>query len=97
MWQLMAVIVSAVTHDVDHPGNTNLYEINSESMLAMLYNDHAVLENHHCATAFQIMRRPANNIMKDLGKPVAQVRSTRNGHNNSSFTLLSSLQLTAIF
>ena len=72
--QLLAVIVSAVTHDVDHPGNTNLYEMNSESALAMLYNDHAVLENHHCATAFQIMRRPSNNILRGLTKPTAQVR-----------------------
>ena len=38
----------------------------------MIYNDHAVLENHHCSTAFQVMRRPANNILAGLPKPMAQ-------------------------
>ena len=66
--QLFSVILSAVVHDVDHPGNTNMFEINSQSNLALLYNDQSVLENHHCSTAFQVMRRPASNIFGELDK-----------------------------
>lgn len=66
--QLFSVILSAVVHDVDHPGNTNMFEINSQSNLALLYNDQSVLENHHCSTAFQLMRKPASNIFGELDK-----------------------------
>lgn len=69
--QLFGVILSAVVHDVDHPGNTNMFEINSQSSLALLYNDQSVLENHHCSTAFQLMRKPTSNIFAQLDKTVA--------------------------
>lgn len=69
--QLFGVILSAVVHDVDHPGNTNMFEINSQSSLALLYNDQSVLENHHCSTAFQLMRKPTSNIFAHLDKTVA--------------------------
>lgn len=69
--QLFGVILSAVVHDVDHPGNTNMFEINSQSQLALLYNDQSVLENHHCSTAFQLMRKPTSNIFAQLDKNVA--------------------------
>jgi GAF domain-containing protein len=61
-----SMMCSAVVHDVDHPGNTNLFEINSCSELALLYNDIGVLENHHCATAFRIMRLPGLDIFGQL-------------------------------
>ena len=40
---------------MDHPGNNNLYEVKTNSKLAVLYNDQAVLENHHAATFFFLM------------------------------------------
>ncbi|CAE7749056.1 Pde4a, partial [Symbiodinium microadriaticum] len=36
------------------------------SELALLYNDTAVLENHHCATAFRLMRLPGLDIFQHL-------------------------------
>jgi hypothetical protein len=75
--QLFGVVLSAVVHDVDHPGNTNMFEINSSSQLALLYNDQSVLESHHCSTAFQLMRKPATNIFVGLSKPIAmELRKT---------------------
>ena len=41
-------------HDVDHRGKTNQFLCNSFDPLALLYNDKAVLENHHAATAFRL-------------------------------------------
>lgn len=70
-YQQFAILISAVVHDVDHPGNTNLFEINSASELALRYNDSAVLENHHCSTAFRLMRKPNMQVLSTLPKIIA--------------------------
>ena len=36
---IVSSLVAAVIHDVDHPGKTNAFLINSGSKLALLYND----------------------------------------------------------
>jgi hypothetical protein len=61
--QLLAVILSAIAHDVDHPGNANQFEINAQSQLSVMYKVQAVLESHHCATTFQVLRRSKNNFL----------------------------------
>jgi len=50
----VACLLAAAVHDVDHRGKTNQYLSNSLDPLAVLYNDKAVLENHHAATAFRL-------------------------------------------
>jgi 3'5'-cyclic nucleotide phosphodiesterase len=52
----LATLLSAVCHDVDHPGMNNAFETNSLSPLALRYNDQSVLEMHHAATMFQLLR-----------------------------------------
>jgi hypothetical protein len=52
---IFALLISALCHDIDHPGNTNSYEINSMSKRALIYNDISVLENHHCAVTFDLL------------------------------------------
>lgn len=75
--QVFAILLSAVVHDVDHPGNTNLFEINSQSELALRYNDQSVLENHHCSTAFRIMRKPNMQVLAYMPKAIAvEIRKT---------------------
>ena len=64
--QAFALLVSALCHDLDHPGHTNAFEVNSDSDLALIYNDTSVLENHHCATASMVMREEENNILLGL-------------------------------
>lgn len=61
-----ALLYSAMVHDLDHPGNTNLFEINSMSALAVLYNDQSVLENHHCSCAFELLRKPSADLFHNL-------------------------------
>jgi GAF domain-containing protein len=68
---LFSVLLAAIVHDVDHPGNTNMFEINSQSELALLYNDQSVLENHHCSTAFRMMRKPSTNLFARIPKQTA--------------------------
>lgn len=52
---VISSLIAALSHDIDHPGNTNSYEINSMSNLAKLYNDISVLENHHCTLTFKLI------------------------------------------
>ena len=51
----LGCLIAAISHDVDHPGNTNSYEVNSVSKYAMLYNDTSVLENHHASLTFELL------------------------------------------
>ncbi|ETO07362.1 phosphodiesterase 9A, partial [Reticulomyxa filosa] len=44
---LCAILIAALCHDINHPGNDNLYEINIDSELSRVYNGESVLENHH--------------------------------------------------
>jgi hypothetical protein len=56
--EALALLVSAIVHDIDHPGVSNGFLVNSESPLAFAYNDTSVLENHHLMTAFSLLKRP---------------------------------------
>ncbi|XP_075536953.1 high affinity cAMP-specific and IBMX-insensitive 3',5'-cyclic phosphodiesterase 8B-like [Dermacentor variabilis] len=47
-------LVSAVIHDVDHPGRSTPFLCNSNHVLAILYNDSSVLETHHAAFGFKL-------------------------------------------
>jgi GAF domain-containing protein len=54
---VLATLVAALGHDIDHPGNTNAFEINSGSELALMYSDDAVLERHHAHVLSTIIRQ----------------------------------------
>jgi hypothetical protein len=56
----------ALCHDIDHPGVSNEHLIKTGSGLALLYNDRAVLENHHTFTLFDLLRKPQYNILANL-------------------------------
>lgn len=47
-------LIAAATHDIDHPGRSSAFLCNSDSPLAILYNDLCVLESHHSATTFKL-------------------------------------------
>jgi hypothetical protein len=49
----LALMLSAICHDLMHEGLTNSFQVNSCSQLARLYNDASV--NHHCAVAFELL------------------------------------------
>jgi cAMP-specific phosphodiesterase 4 len=64
--EILATIFAAAIHDVDHPGFTNQYLINTSSELALMYNDESVLENHHLAVAFKLLQEPGCDILANL-------------------------------
>jgi 3'5'-cyclic nucleotide phosphodiesterase len=51
----LSLILACAGHDVDHPGHNNLFESKNKSILATIYNDKSILENHHCATLFKLL------------------------------------------
>lgn len=71
--EIFAAVLSAAIHDVDHPGVTNQYLINTGSELALMYNDESVLENHHLAVAFKILQHESRDILKNLTKKQRQI------------------------
>ncbi|XP_076353073.1 3',5'-cyclic-AMP phosphodiesterase-like isoform X2 [Tachypleus tridentatus] len=70
--EIFAALFAAAIHDVDHPGVTNQYLVNSSSELAIMYNDESVLENHSLAVAFKILQDENCNIFVNLNKKQRQ-------------------------
>ena len=66
--EILALIVSALSHDLDHDGFNNNFQINAQTHLAMIYNDHSPLEMYHCAVAFNILNKESSNILAALDK-----------------------------
>lgn len=53
----LTLLITAIGHDVGHPGVNNGFLISLNAPLAQLYNDKSVLESFHCAAYSQILRR----------------------------------------
>ncbi|KAL8436084.1 hypothetical protein Efla_002074 [Eimeria flavescens] len=51
----LGLLLAALAHDVDHPGVNNSSLCGEQHPLAIVYNDKAVLENHHAAFAARTM------------------------------------------
>nr|XP_028568502.1 cAMP-specific 3',5'-cyclic phosphodiesterase 4A isoform X3 [Podarcis muralis] len=66
--EILAAIFAAAIHDVDHPGVSNQFLINTNSELALMYNDESVLENHHLAVGFKLLQEENCDIFQNLSK-----------------------------
>jgi len=53
----LVLLISAMGHDVGHPGVNNMFLVRVKATVAQLYNDHSVLESFHCALYSQLLRR----------------------------------------
>lgn len=53
----LTLLITAIGHDVGHPGVNNGFLVTLNAPLAQLYNDRSVLESFHCAAYSQILRR----------------------------------------
>jgi len=60
------LIISALVHDLGHPGVNNAFLIATKSREALIYNDQSVLENFHVASFFKILQKSESNILKNL-------------------------------
>uniref|UniRef100_A0AAX7ULT5 Phosphodiesterase n=1 Tax=Astatotilapia calliptera TaxID=8154 RepID=A0AAX7ULT5_ASTCA len=66
--EILAALFAAAIHDVDHPGVSNQFLINTNSELALMYNDESVLENHHLAVGFKLLHEDNCDIFQNLTK-----------------------------
>ncbi|KAJ3163390.1 High affinity cAMP-specific 3',5'-cyclic phosphodiesterase 7A [Geranomyces variabilis] len=65
--EMLALVLSAIGHDIDHPGYNNAFLVKSHHPWAILYCDTSVLELHHCAHLFNKTLNSPWNIFADLG------------------------------
>ena len=61
-----AIIIGSFGHDLKHPGQSNMFHINTRSKIAIRYNDKSVLENYHTANIFKLMKDDNYNIFKNF-------------------------------
>jgi len=65
---ILALLVSALCHDLGHPGFNNAFQVNAQTELAIKYNDMSVLENHHSSLTFRVLQDPECNILQNLNE-----------------------------
>ncbi|RWS14017.1 cAMP-specific 3', partial [Dinothrombium tinctorium] len=70
--EILSALFAASIHDIDHPGVTNQYLVNSSSELAIMYNDESVLESHSLAVAFKVLQDECCDIFVNLSKKQRQ-------------------------
>ncbi|XP_050714060.1 dual specificity calcium/calmodulin-dependent 3',5'-cyclic nucleotide phosphodiesterase 1A-like isoform X3 [Eriocheir sinensis] len=66
--EILATLMAALVHDYEHTGTTNNFHVMSGSETAILYNDRAVLENHHICAAFRLLRAEEHNVLVNLSR-----------------------------
>ncbi|KAL3481209.1 hypothetical protein BJX99DRAFT_180968 [Aspergillus californicus] len=91
----LTLLISAIGHDVGHPGVNNFFLVKLNAPLAQLYNDNSVLEAFHCAAFSQILRRfwPAAFKDKQLRKLlISSILATDMGVHQKFMERLGSLQ-----
>ncbi|OWZ24463.1 3'5'-cyclic nucleotide phosphodiesterase [Phytophthora megakarya] len=66
--EIFAMLIASLCHDIDHPGNTNDFELKMLSPMALTHNDDAVLERHHCRVTFIILNHKSAKILQHLDR-----------------------------
>ena len=69
------LLFAALIHDLDHPGHSNMFEIESKSKMACLYNDQSVIENNSMAQAYELVYQV--DLFSDLSADVQSTLRTR--------------------
>ena len=97
---LLGILISALGHDLGHPGLTNPFHINSSSELAMTYNDVSCLENFHASKLFRTIRNPDTDIFGKLSvqdyktirkRMIGNILATDMANHGKIMTLIKSL------
>ena len=91
----LTLLVSAIGHDVGHPGVNNAFLVALNAPLAQLYNDKSVLESFHCAAYSQILRRHWGSVFEDTamrGLMINSILATDMGLHFKYMTDLGNLQ-----
>lgn len=68
LWESMFVVIAQMIYFFVYWQVIWLLFFDSRSEFALLYNDKAVLENHHICASFRIMRSEESNILNHLSR-----------------------------
>ena len=94
---LLGMIVSALGHDLGHPGLNNGYHINASTELGITYNDKSCLENFHSSYLFRILRKEENNILEKFSvqnfktirkRMISQILATDMANHGENISLI---------
>ena len=91
----LTLLITAIGHDVGHPGVNNAFLVALNAPLAQLYNDKSVLEAFHCAAYSQILRRYWKAAFEDIpmrGLMINSILATDMGMHFNYMKELSNLQ-----
>jgi 3'5'-cyclic nucleotide phosphodiesterase len=66
------LMLTALIHDVEHPGHNNQWEVQTQSELARRHENTAVLEKHSYAVTLRIMADPAYDLLLPFGRQAAE-------------------------
>jgi len=94
-----ALLVSAVGHDMGHPGLSNTFLLESSHELALRYNDKSPLENMHASKLFEVLATPWNNVFAVLSGRDYQdarkvcIQAILNTDNANHFQIIKELQV----
>lgn len=56
-YDISAILLSGLLHDIGHMGFNNNFMINSKSELSLIYNDINVLENYHASEGYKAIQK----------------------------------------
>uniref|UniRef100_A0A7R9VPE0 PDEase domain-containing protein n=1 Tax=Chlamydomonas euryale TaxID=1486919 RepID=A0A7R9VPE0_9CHLO len=68
-----AMLLAAVVHDYEHKQKTNDFLIKTKDMLAIRYNDRMPMENHHVASAWNLLLQDSCNFLADAAPDAVDV------------------------
>ena len=94
---LLGLIVSAMGHDLGHPGLNNNFHINAGTDLGITYNDASCLENYHSSYLFRILRKEENNIIEKFSvnnyknirkRMISQILATDMANHGENISLI---------
>lgn len=54
---IYSMLLAAAAHDVGHTGTNNIYQVNAQTNLALVYNDKSPLENMHASKSSQLIKQ----------------------------------------
>jgi GAF domain-containing protein len=66
--ELLAICTAAIAHDTGHQGFNNVYNVNAQTPLGILFKDQSVMETFHCTALIRIMSQPETNIFHAISE-----------------------------
>ena len=63
--EVLGLLIACLSHDLDHPGTNNTFQIKNQTPLGLLYPT-STLERHHLARTLELLNIPSNGILVNL-------------------------------